>query len=172
MTIAPILEDKKLKSKEKTEALSRLILEEKISPDEFIAQVKQAKDSHTGSCIEALEFASKARPEIITASCLAFVTQQLGHKAPRVRWESAKVIGNVAHLHPASLDEAISRLLVNSEDPGTVVRWSAAYALGEIIQYSVPHRGELIETVKAISERDEKNSIRKIYQAALKKVQH
>lgn len=172
MDITLVLEDKSLASKAKTEALSNLMLEGRISVDEFVSGVEHMKDSLKGSCVEALEFTSKAQPELITLKAFEFVVEHLKHKAPRVRWESAKVIGNVAHLFPDKLDEAIKQLLINSEDSGTVVRWSAAYALGEIIQTKVPNRDELIETVRAISERDEKNSIKKVYHAALKKVQH
>ena len=170
MSIAAILEDKSLASKAKTEALSNLMLEGRISVDEFVAGAGHMKDSLKGSCVEALEFTSKDRPELITPKAFEFAVEHLKHKAPRVKWESAKVIGNVAHLFPDKLEEAIKQLLINSEDSGTVVRWSVAYALGEIIQAQVPNREELIETVRAIAERDDKNSIKKMYQAALKKI--
>ncbi|MCE3295831.1 MAG: hypothetical protein K0R65_1545 [Crocinitomicaceae bacterium] len=166
-----ILEDKTLASKARTEALGNLILEGKLGVDEFVSGAGHMKDSFRGTLIEALELASKAQPEIITLDAFHFAVENLGHKAPRVRRESAKVIGNVAHLFSNKLDEAIKQLLINTEDSGTVVRWSAAYALGQIIQTAVPNRDELIEAVRAISERDEKNSIKKVYQAALKKVQ-
>jgi hypothetical protein len=102
-------------------------------------------------------------------SCLNFVTETLSHEAPRVKWESAKVIGNIAHLYPARLDNAINNLLKNSEYPGTVVRWSAAFALGEIIKLKTKRNKDLIPAIEAIINREEDKAIKKIYQAALKK---
>lgn len=171
MDIAAILEDKSLASKAKTEVLSNLLLEGKLGVDEFVSAAGHMKERHKGTYMEALEYASKVQPDIITLNAFNFAIENLSHRMPRIRWESAKVIGNTAHLFSNKLDEAIKQLLINSEDPGTVVRWSAAYALGQIIQVPVPNRGELIETVRAISERDDKNSIKKVYHAALKKVQ-
>ena len=86
-----------------------------------------------------------------------------------IKWESAKVVGNVAHHYPEKLDEAIGNLLVNSEHAGTVVRWSAAYALSQIIKIKTSRNKELIPTIESICEREEKNSIKKIYLEALKK---
>jgi HEAT repeat protein len=97
------------------------------------------------------------------------MTHALGSKAPRVKWEAARVIGNTAHLNPQKLDEVIICLLQNSEQEGTVVRWSAAYALGAILQIKSPHQKELLLAIEAIVLREEKNSIRKIYLAAIKK---
>jgi hypothetical protein len=91
-------------------------------------------------------------------------------KAPRVKWESAKVIGNIAYLYPDKLDKAIGNLLTNSEFSGTVVRWSAAFALGEIVKLKTKRNKDLIPAVEAIIRRDDDNAIKKIYQAALKKL--
>jgi HEAT repeat protein len=91
-------------------------------------------------------------------------------KAPRVKWESAKVIGNSAHLFSDDLEEAIKNLLTNTEDKGTVVRWSAAFALGEIVKIKTNYQIDLIKAIEVIIDREEKNSIKKIYQKALKQL--
>jgi HEAT repeat protein len=101
--------------------------------------------------------------------CFQFVTQALIAKAPRVKWESARVIGNTAHLFPDKLDEAIKNLLVNSKHEGTVVRWSAAFALGEILKLKTKHNASLLSAIEAICNSDEKSSIKKIYLDAMKK---
>ena len=119
--------------------------------------------------MESIEWATRTRPEIGTSACLEFVTGCLSSKSPRLKWESARVIGNICHLFPDQLDGAVRNLLENSENPGTVVRWSAAYALGQILKLKTVHNPELIPAVEAIIEREEKNSIRKIYLAALGK---
>lgn len=170
MTIADLLNDKDLKPKVKTETLSVWLIESKISVDELVAFAKTAKDSPKATCIEALEFATGKKPEILNEAGFQFAAQALTAKPPRVKWEAAKVIGNTAKLFPGELDEAIKNLLVNTKHEGTVVRWSAAFALGEILKLKTSHNKTLLPAIEAITAGDEKNSIKKIYLDAIKKV--
>ena len=170
MDLIDIINDKLLKPKVKTELLSQHLLEAKGGIDQIILLASSAKDPVKATCIEAIEFATKIKPGIAGIACLDFVTANLAAKAPRVKWESAKVIGNIAHLFPKKLALPIENLLLNSEHQGTVVRWSAAYALGEIIKLSTPLNKELLPTARAIIEREEKNSIKKIYLEAIRKL--
>jgi HEAT repeat protein len=169
MSISDLLADKALKGKEKTAILSTWLIDKKISTDDLIAFVAAAKDPVKAICIEALEYATRQEPAIGTRESFRLVTQSLSAKAPRVKWESAKVIGNTAHLHADELDGAIEGLLQNSEHEGTVVRWSAAFALGEILKLRTKHNTDLLPALEAICRREEKNSIRKIYLDAIKK---
>ncbi len=169
MPIAAILNNKSIKPKEKTEAISQMLLNKDISINDLIDFAHEAKDSPKATCIEAIEFATQSGPGIATQECFDFVSAALTEKAPRVKWESAKVIGNVAHLFADRLDTAITNLLANTEHPGTVVRWSAAFALGKIINSGYKNTAELIPALEAIGSREEKASIKKIYLAALKK---
>ncbi|MCW3085340.1 MAG: hypothetical protein JWP12_2706 [Bacteroidetes bacterium] len=165
-----LLENKSLKAKEKTEALSTLLLEKKVSMNELLSFATSAKDPVKATCIEAIEFASKKDPAVVTKKCFEFVTVSLTEKAPRIKWESAKVIGTTAHLFPKQLDAAIGNLLVNTEHTGTVVCWSAAFALGGIIQLKTAYNKTLLPAIEAIMKREEKNSIKKIYAGAIKKI--
>jgi hypothetical protein len=170
MIIDSIINDKSLKPKEKTEAISRLILDNPLVVNELVSYATSTKDPVKATCIEALEFATNSNPDIATKECFDFVTDSLTAKAPRVKWEAARVVGNIASLFPAHLEKAIINLLINTEHPGTVVRWSAATALGQIIKLKTGNNKELIPAIEAITEREEKNSIRKIYLDALKKI--
>ena len=165
-----ILQDNGTKAKAKVEMLAGMLLRGDLNVEDLLARAKAAKSSEKGTCIEALEFATKAKPELASADCLKFVSESLLDKAPRVRWESAKVIANIAHLYPDNLSAAIGNLLTNSEFPGTVVRWSTARALGEIVKLRTKVNGDLIPAVEAIIRREEDNAIKKVYQAALKVV--
>ena len=169
MDINTILLNKELKAKAKTETISNLLLESKINIGELIKVAQFLKDQDKATCIEAIEFATKINPAIASPLCLDFVSKTLAEKAPRIKWESAKVIGNIAHLYPKKLDDAIKNLLINTEHTGTVVRWSAAFALGEIIKLKTNLNKDLIPAVESICLREEKNSIKKIYVAAIKK---
>ena len=170
MDIQAILSDKNLKAKPKVEVISKMLLIKKITVSELIKVAKVSKDKEKGTCIESLEFATRTKPDIASSSVLDFVTETLANEAPRVKWESAKVIGNIAHLFPTRLDKAICNLLTNSENSGTVVRWSAAFALGEIVKLKTKRNKDLIPVIEAIIKRDEDNAIKKIYQKALMKV--
>ena len=167
MDFQELLNDKALKPKEKTEALCSWLLTNPGKVGDLIGFASASKDPVKATCIEAIECATKSSPEIATLACLDFVARTLSEKAPRIKWESAKVIGNIAHLHPGNLDEAIGNLLVNTEHPGTVVRWSASYALGQIVKIKTNRNKDLIPAIESICNREEKNSIRKIYLAAL-----
>jgi len=172
MEIELLLKDKLIKPKEKTEMISKMILDRKINLNELILIAQKAKESDRATCIEAIEFATKSNPSISTLECLEFVAGTLTEKAPRVKWESAKVIANIAPFFPNNLEIAIKNLLSNTESSGTVVRWSAALALGEIIKMKTAINQELIPAIESNCEQEEKNSIKKIYIAALKKAKN
>lgn len=137
--------------------------------DELISYAKQQKDPNKATCIEAIEFASKQNPGITDEFVFNFAIESLSEKAARIKWESAKVIGNTAHLFPELLEQAISELIKNSAHDGTVVRWSAAFALGEIVKMKSKYNQALIPQIEIICNKEEKNSIRKMYLDAIKK---
>ena len=168
MKIAELFADKNLKPKAKTEMLCKMLVEKSISIDELIAFAQTAKDPIKATCIESLEFATKQNPSFGNEKCWQFAIENLTAKSPRIKWESAKVVGNIAHLFSKKLDKAITNLLINAQHEGTVVRWSAAFALGEIVKLKSKHNADLIRAIENICHHEEKNSIKKIYQAALK----
>lgn len=170
MTIETILKDKTKKIKERTETISKWLLEGSMPVDELIAFAEKSKDSEKATCIEAIEYATKQNPKLADESVLSFVTKTLTDKAPRVKWESAKVVGNIAHLFPTKLNKPLANLLTNTECDGTVVRWSAAYAIGEIVKLKTKHNKDLIPAIEAILKRNKDNAIKKIYEKALKEV--
>ncbi len=170
MQIELLFKDKSFKPKERTEQLSRLIEQQKIGVDELVAFAKLAKEPVKAGCIESLEHVTKTHPEHMTSTALSFVIDSLAAKAPRVKWESARVIGNCIHLFPANIPGAVTKLLDNTEHEGTVVRWSAAFALSQILLLKTGINSQLVSAAEAIVAREEKNSIKKIYLAALKKI--
>jgi hypothetical protein len=169
MDIEAFVLDKGIEPKDKTETICQWLLDKKMAAEELVAFAENVIDPSKAICIEALEYATKQHPSICDEDCFLFLTNALRSKSPRVKWEAARVIGNTAHLYPQKLDEAIIGLLLNSEHEGTVVRWSAAYALGEILKINSTHQKKLLQAIEAIVLREEKISIRKIYLAAIKK---
>ncbi len=170
MTIDQLLNDKTKKTKEKVQEISNWILEGSIQLDELIVFAEKSKDSEKASCIEAMEFSTRQNPKIADEALLSFMTKALDEKAPRIKWESAKVIANIAASFPTKLDKVIDRLLANSEHSGTVVRWATAFALGEILKLKTEHNKELLPAVEKICHNEENNGVKKQYLEAIKKI--
>ena len=169
MTIEELLIDKTKKAKEKVETISKWLLDGSLPTDELIVFAEQAKDPEKGTCIEAIEFATRQNANIADENVLAFVTKTLTKTAPRVKWESAKVIGNIAKLFSTQLNKPIANLLTNTKDNGTVVRWAAAFALGEILKLKTKYNKELLPTLEALCDNEQDNAIKKKYLDAIKK---
>ena len=170
MTITSILTDKSKSGKEKTEIISVCLLNQSINCDDIISITKTLKDPEKATCIEAIEYASKLNPRIVDQKLFSFIVNALIEKAPRIKWESAKVVGNVASLFQNKLDDAINHLLVNTENKGTVVRWASAYALGEILKLKTKHNKDLLLAIEAIVIREDNNGVRNKYLDAIKEV--
>ncbi|RZK59808.1 MAG: hypothetical protein EOO91_03935 [Pedobacter sp.] len=134
MNIAQLFQVKTIKAKEKVKTLGEWLLNGELPIDELLAYAEMQSAIDKATCIEAVELATKKMPNIAGEMVLAYMTKSLKDDEPRVKWESAKVIGNIAKLFPAKLKQAISNLLPNAENNGTVVRWATAYALAEIIK--------------------------------------
>jgi HEAT repeat protein len=172
MMIDEVLNNKEIKSKEKTKLLAKALLENEITIEMIMDYSIKAKIPIKGTCMEVLEAATSEIPEIATPKLLQFAENNLLEKAPRIKWESAKVIGNIAHLFPEQLEPSIEHLLVNTSHDGTVVRWSAAYALTKIASLPKYSKSKLLGQLTEIAATEEKASIKKIYGKALLSIQN
>ena len=168
MDLKEVLSDKAIKSKQKVLNISHLLIEKKLGVDELVSVAEKEKESSRADCIEALELATKEKPSLMKEKAFRFITSQLKAGSARIKWESARVIANTARLFPAHLDEAIVNLLENTEHEGTVVRWSTATALAAIANLKTKHNEALLPVLENLGSYETKNSIAKIYRAAIK----
>lgn len=168
MKLNEFFSDKSIKTKDRPTLISEWLLMDKKHIDELVQFVALSKDPIKATCIEAIEHATKENAALISKEAFDLVIKSLESTAPRVKWESARVIGNVIHLFPSKIESALNPLLKNTEHTGTVVRWSAAFAIGEILKLKTKTNIDLIPAIESIIEREEKNSIKKIYLSALK----
>jgi hypothetical protein len=81
------------------------------------------------------------------------------------------VIANVAAAFPERAAKAIPALLKNTEDEGTVVRWSAAKGLTEIAKAYPESQKKLLHVFAKIVDEEENNGVKNIYIKALKKIE-
>lgn len=170
MTIEQIFQDKSIKAKGKVKNLGEWLLNDELPIDELLAYAEKQKATDKATCIEAVELATKTKPSIADENLLDYVTKSLKDEEPRVKWESAKVIGNIAKQFPQKLDKAITNLLPNAKSNGTVVRWATAYALAEIVKLKTENNVTLLPKVEALCDKEEDNGVKKKYLDALKKV--
>ncbi|MEG1025671.1 MAG: HEAT repeat domain-containing protein [Flavobacterium sp.] len=168
--IEQLFHDKTIKAKGKVKTLGELLLNGELSVSELLAYAEKQKATDKATCIEAIEFATKKTPEIADENLLSFVTKSLKDEEPRVKWESAKVIGNVAKLFPEQLESSVKNLLPNAENQGTVVRWATAYALAEILKLKTELNHKLLPKIESLSEKEVDNGVKKKYVDAIKKV--
>lgn len=118
--------------------------------------------------MESLEFASKEDPSIVEDMLDTIVGYMNYKDSPRVRWEAARVIANISQRYPEKAAKAMDKLLINTKDSGTVVRWSAAFALGEIAKYNLKVRANLIPKIDTILKKEQNNGVKNVYLKALK----
>jgi len=170
MTIEQVFQDKTIKAKSKVSIIGEWLISEELTIDEVVIYAEKQKASDKATCIEAVEYATKKKPNIADESLLNYVTKSLKDDEPRVKWESAKVIGNIVKLFPTQLDETIGNLLPNAEAKGTVVRWATAYALAEILKLKTDNNIKLLPKIEILSEKENDNGVKKKYLDALKKI--
>lgn len=170
MTLTEIFLDKTLKGKDKVLTIAEGLTQHDWEVHDLLDCAETLKASEKATCIEAIECVTRTNPAIATERVFEFVIRSLNDLEPRVKWESAKVIGNVAKLFPSQLGVAIPNLLQNAQNKGTVVRWAAAFALSEILILNTAHNQDLLPQIELLFEREENNGVKKKYAAALKKV--
>ncbi|WP_199121293.1 HEAT repeat domain-containing protein [Pedobacter sp. ASV28] len=171
MTIEEIFQDKSIKAKGKVAQIGEWLVNKELPMEELLAFADKPSASNRATCIEALEYATKKSTAIASAPLFDYVVQALKEEEPRIKWESAKVIGNIANLFPLDLTKAIDELLKNAENKGTVVRWATAYALAEILKLKTDHNKKLLPVMEQLSLKEEDNGVKKKYLEALKKVE-
>jgi len=165
-TVQNILQSKK-KSKEKVSLLANKVKKDKKLLDEIIEYFEVGSIAEKGNCIEVMEYVSQDEPELILPF-LGFVIEHLNDDAPKVKWETARVIGNLASKYPDETSKSIENLFLNIKDKGTVVRWSVAFALTEIAKANSKLQKELVLKFNQVMKEEDNNGVKNVYIKALK----
>ena len=159
-----------LKPKEKLTTLVEAVTQKKISAKEFIEYFKSAPDVEKGTCADAMKHISKEKPEIL-AHYIDELIGYINYDAPRVKWGIPEAIGNLAQRYPKEVEKAIPKLLVNTKDKSTVIRWCAAYGLTEIAKNNSRTRRELMPLFESMVEKENNNGVRNVYVKAIKLIE-
>ena len=170
MTIIENILKLNIKPKEKQQKLVEAVLNGKIKGKDLIEFFKSASDVNKGTCSDVMKHVSEQKPEILAP----FIDDLLGYityKASRVKWGVPESIGNMAKKYPDKVEKAIPKLLQNTKDKSTVVRWCAAYALSEIAKYNSKKQKELISIFLDIVKKEKNNGVKNVYIKTLKILQ-
>lgn len=170
MTIEQVFQDKTLKAKGKVATIGEWLINEELPVEELLAYSEKHQGTAKATCIEAIEYATKKFSAIADENLLDYLTRALKDDNPRVKWESARVIGNIAKLFPTRLDKTIKNLLLNAEHSGTVVRWATANVLAEILKLRTENTKTLLPKIEALCEKEVDNAVKKKYLDAIRKV--
>src|SRR3989338_8249628 len=96
------------KPKEKVSLLADRVKENKKLLSDIVKYFETGSVVDQGNCIEVMEFVSKNNPELVIPF-LDFIIEHLNDKAPKIKWECARVIGNLTPKYPEETVKAIDK---------------------------------------------------------------
>ena len=167
MGINELLSDKTKKPTEKRREIAKAVADKTLAVSDFAAA--KIEDKNLALILEALEELSRQNPEVADLSWLKFAESHLLSPDNNVKREAARIIGNTAHLFPDNLETAVPKLIENTNNTGTVVRWSCAYALGKIIAVPKYAQSDLYDKLTALAGKEQMNGNKNQYLNGLKK---
>lgn len=138
---------------------------------ENVMEMENLDDRQIGIVLEAMEAVTQSTPEVADEKWLAYATKHLDAVPNSVKREASRVVGNIAHLFPSQLSEAVGLLLENSKDAGTVIRWGSAYALSRIIVIPEHADSSLFDVLTTLADTEEESGVKNQYLKGIKKAQ-
>jgi hypothetical protein len=169
MNLVEVLRTSELRAKALSSRIAKDLLEDEELLENLSEEFEVLDDVEKGILMEALEYATDVDPDVVEP-VLDIVVECLKCEAPKVKWEAARVIGNIVERFPDKVSRAVPILLENSRHKGTVVRWSTAYALGEIVKENEKIRSKLMPEIEKILRREKNNGVKNVYAKACKTV--
>lgn len=158
------------KHKEKVALITEKVKDDNELVNDLFDLLKNGSDVEKGTSAEVIKFVSKDKPEIIIPY-IDVLIEYINYKTPRVKWGCPESIGNLAKKYPEEVEKAIPKLMINTDDKSTVVRWCAAYALTEIAKYNSKIQNELVNRFIKIIKKENNNGVKNVYIKTLKKLQ-
>ena len=169
MDIISLLENKAIKPLEKRIEIEEAIRLGILPIQEIQSLMDLIDDKKMALVFEAMEAITAKKPEMAGLEWLNFVQEYISSKSNDLKREASRIVGNIARLFPNYLEIAIQKLLANTNNDGTVIRWSSAYALGKIIPIPQYANSELFDVVSNLYEKEKDNGIKNQYLNGLKK---
>lgn len=170
MNILDEIKNSNKNSKQLLLEISQAIYKDKKLLGEIKEALKIGSKVEKGILMESLEYATKDDPGL-AENMIETVIEYLDDKdSPRVKLEAARVIANVSQRYPERVARAIDKLFNNLKDPGTVVRWSAVFALCEITKFNQKVRQPILSRLDEVMKKEKNNGVKNVYLKALKRI--
>lgn len=169
MNILIMLNDKSLKAIEKREIIIKALEEKNITIKEIAGLLNETDEKKSAIIFEAIEAVTSSNAQIAEIEWLRLAVEYILSPSNSIKREASRIVGNISHKFPNDLEKAIEKLLLNSKDQGTVVRWSSAYALSKIIVIPQYANSELFDKLTEICNHEDESGVKNQYVKALKK---
>ncbi|MCL2144378.1 MAG: hypothetical protein FWH43_02630 [Endomicrobia bacterium] len=169
MNIISLLDNKSIKPVQKREEIAEAIRKKSITIKEIQKLKNTLDDKKMALVFEAMEEVSSKNPEISNRDWLKFTQKFITSKSNNIKREVSRIVGNIAHLFPNDLDAAITDIMKNTKDEGTVIRWSSAYAFARIIQIPKYANSKLFDVLTDLCDKEKENGIKNQLLNGLKK---
>jgi len=167
MNIIEVLADKSTKPLEKRNAIADAIFNGIIKIQDLAALGIENKK--LALVFEAIEELSSKHTDMTDLHWLRFAEKHLQSQDNNIKRETARIVGNIAHLFPNDLETIIPKLIENTNNESTVIRWSCAYALGRIVALPKYAKSKLYDQIIILAEKEQMNGNKNQYINGLKK---
>lgn len=157
----------KLSAKKKARAIADALSGGSLKPEALLEAGRKLPRAELAILIESLESATRKQPALAGDELFALLVESLADPAPRVRWEAARTVGNVASQHAGNLRPAARALLDNTANASTVVRWAAAQALTAILKTGYAENSFALQLTE-IAAREQDDGVRRVYEKAIR----
>ena len=157
------------KPKELVALLTNSVKQDQALFAQLVDCLRNGSDVEKGTCADIIKNVTKDEPGI-ALPYIDEMIEYINYRAPRVKWGIPESIGNIAKAFPDRVVAAIPKLLENTKDESTVVRWCAAYALSEIIKSNEEIRDELVPRIEEMLNREKNTGVRNVYLKVMKTI--
>lgn len=169
MGLIDILNSKVMKTLEKRAQIVEAINSGLLDINQIRILSADLDDKKNAAILEALEEVTRTEPDKSTLEWLQFAEQYIEAQSNNLKREASRVVGNIAHLYKDDLAVSIQKLLKNTSNESTVVRWGSAYAFAKIIVLSQFANSQLFGQLTEICEHESQHGVKNQYIKSLKK---
>ncbi len=169
MDLKSLLESNDLKSMEKRIEIVHALQLGLLQIHEIVEVSSKVNDKKLATILEAMEEITRSKPEKSTLEWLLFAEKYIDAPSNTLKREASRIVGNIAEFFENNLETSIQKLLQNTKNEGTVVRWGSAYAFAKIIVLPYFANNELFDILSEICENETESGVKNQYLKALKK---
>lgn len=171
MTITEIMNNKSLRRLEKRNSLAEAIINREFNFSIILGACESLPEKNISLLLEAIEEVSRSKEFALEADYLDLAEKYISSSDNSCKREASRIVGNLADKFPTKLDNAITALLQNTENEGTVIRWASAYALSRIVIIPQYAKSPLFEQISDLCEKENDSGVKNQYIKALKKAE-